>query len=141
MNAVADTYETKEDARYIPENYISTGIAHLGTAASIDPLINFNERQSIYPVPIWNLQVETRKFTTPKPISVKIYREEDFFFAENDFLAVCGTGESQEEAIKDFAMHIVHFYEYYKEMNDANLTGDALKLKDIYNNLLEEEIL
>ncbi|MBU4257655.1 hypothetical protein KKC04_04580 [Patescibacteria group bacterium] len=32
------------------------------------------------------------------PVAVKVYRDEDFFFAENENLAVCGTGDTPQDA-------------------------------------------
>jgi hypothetical protein len=85
------------------------------------------------------LQAETKKFYTPKPISVKIYRDEDLFFAENENLVVCGTGDTTQDALQDLCVHIIHFFEYYKKLDKSKLTGDALRLKELYQNLLIEE--
>ena len=85
------------------------------------------------------MQIETRRFCTSKPIAVKVYREEDLFFAENENLAVCGTGTTPQGALYDLALHIIHFYEYYRNIDASKLTGEALKLKNLYQNLLIEE--
>jgi len=71
--------------------------------------------------------------------SVKAYRDEDFFFAENENLAVCGTGDTLRDALQDLELHITHFFEYYKNLDNSQPAGDALRLKSLYKNLLIEE--
>ena len=49
-----------------------------------------NSKKEIYEnaplAPLWRLQSKTKRFYTPIPIAVKAYRDEDFFFAENETL-------------------------------------------------------
>ena len=102
-----------------------------------------NSKKEIYEnaplAPLWRLQSKTKRFYTPIPIAVKAYRDEDFFFAENENLAVCGTGDTPQDALQDLALHITHFFEYYKNLDNSQLAGDALRLKNLYKNLLIEE--
>lgn len=137
---VEDAYNViKERMAYIPGNYISSGVAEVGTAPVIDPQEIFSQSRKYQPSPIWRLQVKTKRFYTPKPISIKIYRDEDLFFAENENLVVCGTGDTPQDALQDLCVHIIHFFEYYKNLDKSKLTGEALRLKDLYENLLIEE--
>jgi hypothetical protein len=137
---IEETYEvTNEEMAYMPENYETSRVAEVGTASVIDPHQIFGESRKRQPVPMWRLQVETKKYCTQKPISVRVYRDGEFFFAENENLAVCGTGSTLQEAIEDLALHIVHFFEYYRNMDRSQLIGDALRLKGLYQDLLIEE--
>lgn len=137
---VEDAYDAiKERMAYMPENYISSGVTEVGTTPVIDPQQIFSRTKRHQPAPMWRLQEETKRFYTPKPISVKIYRDEDFFFAENESLVVCGSGDTPQDALQDLSLHIIHFFEYYKKLDKSKLTGDALRLKDLYDNLLIEE--
>ncbi len=70
--------------------------------------------------------------------TVKIYQDEVLFFAENENLNVCGTGETSQEALADLRLHILHFYKYYRELDKEQLVGDAVRLKELYHNLLIE---
>ena len=90
-------------------------------------------------VPMIRIPDNTKSIRNTKPITIKIFIEEDIFFAENENLAICGTGESKQEAINDFVMHLIHFYEYYKTINDDILMGEAIRLKKLYNDLFLEE--
>ena len=80
-----------------------------------------NSKKEIYEnaplAPLWRLQSKTKRFYTPIPIAVKAYRDEDFFFAENENLAVCGTGDTPQDALQDLELHITHFFEYYKNLD------------------------
>ncbi len=135
-----DTYDAIEERMaYVPENYESRGVAEVGTATVVDLQQVFSQTRKHQPIPIWRLQVEAKKFYSPKPISVKVYRDEDFFFAENENLHVCGTGDTVQDALQDLCLHIIHFFEYYGKLDRTKLTGDALRLKDIYRNLLIAE--
>jgi hypothetical protein len=89
--------------------------------------------------PIFRIYSGRKKFKLTKTILVKIYRDEDIFFVESEKLLLYGTGDNTEEAIQDFNLHIIHFYEYYKNIDPNKLTKKALKLKKFYTNLLIEE--
>ncbi len=137
---LADNYEEiRERMEYIPVNYKSTRAIGVGTAMAIDPQQIFANRIKPYVAPLWRLQGKTKRFYAPTPIVVKVYRDEDFFFAENENLAVCGTGNTTQDALQDLALHIIHFFEYYKKLDNSQLAGDALRLKTLYQNLLIEE--
>ena len=88
---------------------------------------------------IYRLFKENKRYLTNKPIAVKIYQDEGLFFTENENLNVCGTGETSQEALADLYLHILHFYNYYREINEERLTENAIKLKKLYHDLLIEE--
>jgi len=134
-----DTYDViKERTAYMPENYRSSRAIEVETALTINPQRVFGQIKKYQPAPLWRLYTETKRFHIPKPILVKIYREDDLFFAENENLVVCGTGGTPEESLQDLCLHIIHFFEYYKKIDRNKLTGDALRLKELYENLLIE---
>jgi len=137
---IEGTYDTiKEKMAFIPENYRSCGAVKVGTALTIDPQQIFGQIKKYQPAPLWRLYTKSKRFYTSKPISVRIYREDDLFFAENENLVVCGTGDTADESLQDLCLHIIHFFEYYKRIDKSKLTGDALRLKELYKNLLIEE--
>ncbi len=135
-----DTYDViKERSAYKPENYEGPKDIKVETAPMEELQQIFNQRRKYQPAPIMRLQEDTRTFYTPKPILVKIYQDEDLFFAENENLVICGTGHTPQEALKDLGQHIIHFFEYYKNLDKSKLIGDALRLKELYQDLLIEE--
>lgn len=129
----------KERAEYIPENYTRFGDSMVVTSPEINPKEVFSRQRRYQPAPIMRLQENSRKFYATKPILVKIYQDEDLFFAENENLVVCGSGHTPQEALQDLLLHIIHFFEYYKNLDKSELIGDALRLKELYQNLLIEE--
>ena len=82
---------------------------------------------------------EGKTFLTSRPIKVHVFRDGDLFFAENETLSVCGTGDSAWDAVEELESHIIHFYGYYKELPSERLIGEAKRLKNSYENLLTEE--
>lgn len=129
----------KERTAYVPGNYVGSRVKEEGTASAIDPQRIFSQLKKYQPSPMWRIYVESKKFHTSKPIIVRIYRDGNLFFAENENLAVCGTGDTPESALQDLRVHIIHFFDYYREIDEGKLTGDSLRLKALYKDLLIEE--
>ena len=79
---LVDSYEEiKERMEYMPDNYRSTKTIGVGTATAIDPQQIFTNRLKSYVAPLWRLRSQTKRFYTATPIAVKVYRDEDLFFA------------------------------------------------------------
>lgn len=108
----------------------------IGTAQERMPDNEFKNRR-IYSQnsPLWSIP----KYKVSKPIKVHIYFEDNLFFAENETLVVVGTGNSINEAMDDFCRHIIHFYHYYKRLSRDKVTGDAIRLKKLYETLFTEQ--
>ena len=136
-----ETYEEiAERNNYIPllpSQYKSSGVSEVDTNPENDPMLLFKQIKKEQLAPLWRINKKTKVYYTLKPISVKIYREDDLFFVKNENLLVCGTGKSPQEALQDFSLHIIHFYEYYNKIEEDKLMGDALRLKKIYKNLFK----
>ena len=140
MPATLTTEETydliKERRSYLPNNYRSTLDTEIGTTNIIDLQQVFENKKTIY---IYRLFKENKRYLANKPIAVKIYQDEGLFFTENENLSVCGTGETSQEALADLYLHILHFYNYYREIDKERLIGNAVRLKKLYHDLLIEE--
>lgn len=89
--------------------------------------------------PLWTITSPVKKYKLFKPIKVRIYSEDELFLAENETLVVFGAGETIDEAINDFCKHVIHFYHYYKHLSWEKVTGDAVRLKKIYETLFAEQ--
>ena len=135
--SVEESYDLiKERKRDLSTNYRGTLFAEVGTTNIIDWQQIFKNKKTIY---IYRLFKENKRYLANKPIAVKIYQDEGLFFTENENLNVCGTGETSQEALADLYLHILHFYNYYREINKERLIGDAVRLKELYHDLLIEE--
>lgn len=66
------------------------------------------------------------------PLSVTLYREEGFWFAEVESLNVIGEGDTREEALVLLKERINYFVDFYKKSRDEELTNYALRLKNNY---------
>ena len=141
MNTIpADTYEVREERReYLPPNY-----RHAEVKVDTAKEIIGNELFRLLPArklmtPLWSVEIPGKRFRTLKPIAIRVYFEDGLYFAENDTLILYGTGISPEEAITDLGLHIFHFFQYYRDLEWFQVTGDAVRLKRLYENLLSEE--
>ncbi|MDP2682275.1 MAG: hypothetical protein Q8P28_05645 [Deltaproteobacteria bacterium] len=89
--------------------------------------------------PLWTIPVKKKHYRSTKPIKVYFHVDDNVFFAENETLVVVGTGKSLTEAMADLSEHIIHFYNYYKKLPFDKVTGDAIRLKKVYETLFIEE--
>lgn len=108
-----------------------------GTAQERMPDKEFTGHNLI--APLWTIPVKKKHYRSIKPIKIHIHVEDNVFFVENDTLTVVGTGKSLTEAIADLYKHIIHFYNYYKNLPFDKVTGDAIRLKRVYETLFVEE--
>lgn len=90
-------------------------------------------------VPLWTISSEGKKLKPKKPIKVHVYKDGEFYFAENETLDVYSVGTSVRETIENLEAHIIYFWEHYNNLSREQATGLAVKLKDIYSNLFVEE--
>jgi len=127
-------HQTRDIAREAVSAFTSAAHFPAGTAQEHIPEFG---GQSLF-VPLWSVTDKAKKRQVSKPIKVHIYFEDNVFFAENDTLVVVGTGRSPTEAIDDLGRHIIHFYQYYKKLPWDKVTGDAVRLKKIYETLFVE---
>ena len=139
-SAAVDSYQVREERQeYLPANYRHSEV-RVDTAKEIvgkELLRSLSSRQFV--APLWSVRTPEKRFRTIKPLSVHIYFDEGLFFAQNETLFLYGTGMSPEEAIEDLELHIIHFYQYYKNLDWSQVTGDAIRLKKLYEGLLLEE--
>jgi len=142
MNYVAtvDSYQVREERQeYLPTNYHHSEVK-VDTAKEIvieEILRSLPSRRLV--TPLWSVGTPDKRYKLVKPLSVHIYFDDGLFFAENETLFLYGAGMSPEEAIEDLGFHIIHFYQYYKNLDWSQVTGDAIRLKKLYEGLLLEE--
>jgi len=93
-----------------------------------------------YSAPIWSIATKRKKYKMSKPIKLKIYIEDNHYFVENETLVIIGIGASKGDAIDDFKRQVIHFYKYYKNLSWDRVTGDAERLKRLYETLFIEQV-
>jgi hypothetical protein len=67
-----------------------------------------------------------------KPVAIRVRKGEELWFAENDRLDIYATGDSVEDAVKEFSVCLVHFYLHYKDLGPQDAIGEAKKLKALF---------
>jgi hypothetical protein len=80
-----------------------------------------------------------RRRPLTKPVRLKLVSEEGRWFAENEALNLFGIGDSPVEAVQDFRQHFEHFLNYYRSIGWSDVTGDGLRLKNLYEELLHPD--
>ena len=135
--ATYDQCRVKDVAREIVSAFSPSCPFPSGTAYERTPAKDFRG-QNLF-APLWSVASQKKRYKVSKPIKIHIHSEDNLFFAENETLVVVGTGASVSEAIDDFCRHIIHFYQYYKKLSWDKVTGDAVRLKKIYETLFVEK--
>ena len=109
MNAVKDSYERTAQIRdSFLENYTSEKLDTSGI-----PFFEKYEDLIPHKRPMWRFNSEKKTLTSSKPIAVKISRGETSFFADNETLDIYAIGDTIEDAINDFCIQLLDFYEHY----------------------------
>lgn len=88
-------------------------------------------------LPIFILIDENRKLLPENPIKVHIYRDGEYYIAENEKLNISAIGTSYKEAIENFEDLVIYFWKHYKEISQNDINGYAIELKEIYVNLFK----
>lgn len=134
------SYQLINDRRqYMPENY--ERYACISTGADIDLREYFEALVSNYSsiVPLWKLSGPDKTIYPKEPISLSINMGETLYFAENEKLGIYVTGESRDDAIKAFVEELLHFFDHYKNIHWNQVTGEAKRLKKLYDDNFSEE--
>ena len=134
---INESYELRnERLDFIPENF-KKGITSVSTASELD-LKPISWGFSTAKTALWRFPSLHGVVLSSKPVSVKISRGETLFFAENENLGLYATGESRDDAIRAFCEQLIHFYKHYKGLKWNRVTGEAYRLKEIYEKLFRE---
>ena len=73
-----------------------------------------------------------------KPISITLSRGEELWFAENEHLDIFATGESRDDAIREFHVLLVHFYQHYSTLDEEKALKRARRLKRLFRERFTE---
>ncbi len=133
-----ESYELRnERLGFMPENF-SRGVIDTSTGLE-DNIEPWRRCVSITAkTPLWRFTSPKAEVISAKPVLVKVSKGETLFFAENENLGIFATGESRNEAISAFNEHLIHFQKHYKQLDWNKATGEAQRLKKIYEDLFRE---
>ncbi|MBI4455611.1 MAG: hypothetical protein HY644_06910 [Acidobacteria bacterium] len=130
--------ECEDLSATIPENYRLVWPRKIETGEEVNAFTRIGEVAKLN-IPVWEIPAKGRSLLAKPAIGVRIWSEEGFYFAENDQLVIYGSGSSRGEALADFYTHIVHFYDYYRNLKDGQVIGEAARLKHLFSEVFTEE--
>ncbi|MDR4504898.1 MAG: hypothetical protein MRK01_08945 [Candidatus Scalindua sp.] len=107
------------------------------TARELDVDKSVRQHAAAY-TPLWRFTSPMVVIRSLKPVSVKVRKGESLFFAENENLGIFTTGETRINAIKAFCEQLIHFYRHYTKLNWEQVTGDAQRLKQYYEEFFQK---
>lgn len=70
-----------------------------------------------------------------RPVVLQVKKEGGTYFAENDFLEICGYGDTVSEALDDAIKDIAYYYEYYGNLDENEVTGHGITIRNRFLDL------
>ena len=104
-----------------------------------EPLPNYL-KSKLVKIPMWEFKSLEGSISTSKPVFVTFIFDEQIWLAENDDLMIYATGETIDETLKAFQEHLVHFYKHYRDLSWDQVTGQAKRLKKIFQEEFKESL-
>lgn len=126
----------KERSEFFPQDF-KRCLVPISTAPESDIPSRFSG-SPVVKIPAWEFSSSNATVRALKPVSVKVTRGETLFFVENETLDIFATGETREEAIRAFNEHLIYFYNHYKNLSWDRVTGEAERLKRLYEDLFQD---
>ena len=139
MNQVQihESYELrKERSEFFPQDFKRCSVP-ISTAPESGTPSRFSG-SPVVKIPAWEFSSSYATVHARKPVLVKVTRGETLFFVENETLDIFATGETREEAIRAFNEHLIYFYNHYKNLSWDRVTGEAERLKRLYEDLFQD---
>lgn len=137
LTHINESYELRDERlRFMPEHF-QRGVTAVSTASELD-VPPWSSGFSAIRTPLWRFSSMHTVIISSKPVSVRISKGETLFFAENENLGIYATGETSGEAIHAFSEHLVHFYVHYTRLSWDRVTGEARRLKKLYEDLFQD---
>jgi len=135
---IHESYELrKERSESFPQNF-KRCLVPISTAPESDIPSWFSGFSVVIKTPAWEFSSSYATVRARKPVLVKVTRGETLFFVENETLDIFATGETREEAKRAFDEHLIYFYNHYKNLSWDRVTGEAERLKRLYEDLFQD---
>lgn len=87
--------------------------------------------------PVWVVNVHGRLKSLDKPLVFRVTIEGDHYFAENVYLNISVYGSTPYESLSEATKDIAYYYAHYSNLDDDNLIGFGLELKERYSKLFD----
>lgn len=135
-----NTVEITEVLQGSPFEHLAGELSNIlvETAANLDRPSVFAS-SSKYQIPAWVFTDGDVTLRAKNPVVIRLARVEDVFLAEHDSLDIYAAGATAEQAVEDFARHVVDCYRFYTSQPNEKLIGQAVKLKRLFQQFSEED--
>lgn len=108
------------------------------TRNTIETLIPSAKHSMSYSPTVIN--AEKSKFILHYPLRCLLEKEDNFFVVNNEQLDIIGTGETQEDAEKNFNEEFEFLYKRLNSLGENKLSNRLLNIKNTINNLVKQVI-
>lgn len=102
-------------------------------AFSVVATLNFNPLPKPPPIsehPVWVININEKLVSLRKPVVLQVKNEGDTYFAENNFLEICGYGDSPSQALHDAIEELAYCYDYYGNLNENEVVGHGVTIRN-----------
>jgi len=82
-----------------------------------------------FKVPESNFAGKGLRLRAKRPVAIRMSQGDEMWFAENDRLNIHAVGQEPIEAMREFETLVIHFYRYYKSLNENRALKGARELK------------
>ena len=133
FSSVAETWTVHDDK--VPD------VTHKAfeDATEVSGGANARESVDVQVHPIWAMVIEGERRRLRKPVRLRVQREGDHFFAENESFEICGYGATRKEAVAEAVADIVYYCAFYSGLSEDEVVGNAKVLKDRYQYLIVDQ--
>lgn len=85
--------------------------------------------------PLWSLKINDDFHSMAKAVVLRVVQEGGRYYAENEYLDVCGYGSSPGEALKEAIADIAYYQKHYTGLREDEVVGYGLVLQARYSSL------
>jgi len=118
--------------QYMYEDLQDHGWSHSDDSQAYQRYEEQHDVPNVKKIPKIEFWSEDKLIVSDKPVVIIVTYEDGQYYATNDTLNIFSVGENIASVIADFSHHVMHFYGYYADKDFNELTGNALRLKQIY---------
>lgn len=80
--------------------------------------------------PIRAINTNGKLHSLNRPVVLQVKNEGGTYFVENDFLEICGHGDTASEALDGAIKDLAYYYEYYGNLNENEVIGYGVTIRN-----------
>jgi hypothetical protein len=87
-------------------------------------------------LPLFSFRVDGDLKRLASPLRLRVVAEDGEYFVENESLRIFGHGSTLHRAMDSFLRDLAYFWQYYRELSQEQVSGEAVQLKRRYEELV-----